>query len=343
VNADLTLQSTARKLLGQIGCTDAFTLEPIAGGSNNRVTRVDCGEQRFVLKTFFHDEDDPRDRFSTELAFTNFAWHQKLRCVPQPLSSDLASRAILFSHARGKPMTTADVGVDNIEQAMDFLVQLNAHRSKAGRLPSASEPCFSLADHVQLVDMRIDRLRRFAEDELAREFVESKLTPVWQHLRDSPELVGAADYKRLLRPEERCLSPCDLGFHNALCDENGHITFVDFEYAGWDDPARTVCDFFCQIAVPIPHQHFDLVINRLSAMLPAALKLRDRVTVLMPIYRIKWCCILLNEYLPGGRTRREFADATGDLPPSARSTQLGRARAALARLTESGILTAGAA
>ena len=343
MNTHPSLEPTARKLLNKIGCTENFALQPISGGSNNRVARVDCEDQRFILKSYFHDREDPRDRFATELAFTRFAWQQKLRCVPQPLSSDRAKRAILFSHARGQPMTAADVGVGHIDQAMDFLAQLNAHRNKANGLPSASEPCFSLANHVQLVDMRIDKLRRFAEDELAREFVKSELTPVWRHLKDAAELAGAAEFNRLLRTEERCLSPCDFGFHNALCDDDGYVTFVDFEYAGWDDPARTVCDFFCQIAAPVPEMHLARFISRLSDMLPATLRLHDRAAALMPVYQIKWCCIMLNEFLPSGRTRRQFAGAASGPTPSTRATQLDRARVALAKLTHSGIPTAGAA
>ena len=36
--------------------------------------------------------------------------------------------------------------------------------------------------------------------------------------------------------------------------------FIDFEYAGWDDPSKLICDFFCQPAVKAtcgrPHGHF---------------------------------------------------------------------------------------
>ena len=42
-----------------------------------------------------------------------------------------------------------------------------------------------------------------------------------------------------LPKETRCLSPSDFGFHNALLEATGKLRFVDFEYAGWDDPAKT--------------------------------------------------------------------------------------------------------
>ena len=38
---------------------------------------------------------------------------------------------------------------------------------------------------------------------------------------------------------------------------------------------------------------------------------RRRIEVLLPVYRLKWCCIMMNEFLPVGSRRRSFAsDAT---------------------------------
>ena len=315
----------------QIGCTDEISLHTISGGSNNRVVRVDCGKQKFVLKSYFHDAVDPRDRFATELAFTEFAWQQDLRCLPQPLASDRLSRATLFSYVNGRPMASADVDASIVGQAMDFAAALNAHRANAEHIPTASEFRGSLAGHIQLVDERISRLNQLAEDVSARDFVKAHLTPHWEQLRRDAEIKAGDELERALLTEELCLSPCDFGFHNALLDDRGQVTFVDYEYAGWDDPARTVCDFFCQVAVAVPEEHLDLVIRRISEMLPPSLRLVERVAVLMPVYQVKWCCILLNEFLPRERARREFASAAAGTPHNAHIKQLSRARAALAK------------
>src|SRR6185503_11886129 len=46
------------------------------------------------------------------------------------------------------------------------------------------------------------------------------------------------------------LSPSDFGYHNAVLADDETVRFFDFEYAGWDDPAKLVCDFFNQVEVP---------------------------------------------------------------------------------------------
>ena len=43
--------------------------------------------------------------------------------------------------------------------------------------------------------------------------------------------------------EDLQISPSDFGFHNALRTNTGPV-FFDFEFSGWDDPAKTIIDFF---------------------------------------------------------------------------------------------------
>jgi hypothetical protein len=107
--------------------------------------------------------------------------------------------------------------------------------------------------------------------------------------------------------DERCLSPSDFGFHNALMDDEGHLTFLDFEYAGLDDPAKLVSDFFCQPEVPVPlayHAHFIDRMERRLALDAAAIA---RCRLLLNSYRVKWTCIILNDFVLLDSARRAFA------------------------------------
>jgi hypothetical protein len=37
-----------------------------------------------------------------------------------------------------------------------------------------------------------------------------------------------------------------------------------------------------------------------------------RIALLLPVYRLKWCCIMMNEFLSTGNRRRSFAQDAGD-------------------------------
>ena len=134
-----------------------------------------------------------------------------------------------------------------------------------------------------------------------------ELIPVWQKVQASLENVSSD-----VQPDDRCLSPSDFGFHNAVLTEHSQLTFFDFEYAGWDDPAKTICDFFCQPKVPVSLDFYDVFASAIAACASSPEKVRARADRLLPLYRIKWCCILLNEFLPVDEQRRRFAGAEQD-------------------------------
>ena len=200
----------------------------------------------------------------------------------------------------------------HVEQALEFWAQINRHRSEksAQSLPAASEACFSIADHLQIVQRRIEKLSAIAPtddiDRTAQKFVNDKLLPGWRQVREKIENAAMAAKDQPIPTQYRCLSPSDFGFHNALQTESGSLVFHDFEYAGWDDPAKLVGDFFCQPKIPVPASFRTQFIQRIMKELSLPPDYQQRINLLMDVCRLKWCCIVLNEFLPAGAHRRQF-------------------------------------
>lgn len=299
-------------LLSTIGVTAPATATAIGGTGNNAVFRVEAGGRTFVLKRYFQHPGDPRDRFATERAFATFLWQAGLRHSPEPLAWSAEHRLGLFECIAGVRSTEPTPAL--VEAAVRFFNDTNAHRfsEAAHALPIASEACFSVREHLDRVERRVARLQGIVPgsdlDEQAAVLVREKLAPAWQRVHGAIAEDAALD--RVLEPRERCLSPSDFGFHNALVTPDGRVRFLDFEYAGWDDPAKTVCDFFCQPAVPVPIAHLEAFRSGLAGFDSPGF--RARVAQLLPVYRLKWCCILLNEFLPADSGRRTFSDPGHD-------------------------------
>ena len=112
---------------------------------------------------------------------------------------------------------------------------------------------------------------------------------------------------------DRCISPSDFGFHNAIRESNQIIRFIDFEYAGWDDPAKLVGDFFSQVAVPVPDKYFTDFVESIAHNFHDFQSFKVRAKLLLPIYQIKWCCIVLNIFLPTHLNRRLFSNPLIDI------------------------------
>lgn len=331
-------QQAVHTLADRAGLGPVRAVVPMAGGANNRVFRLDAAAGTFLLKSYFRHPDDPRDRLGTEFAFSRFAWDHGVRCIPQPLACAPAAGLGLFEFVFGDSLRGTVAGEAAVDQALDFYRTLNRAKADAGAdaLPRASESCFSLDDHFATVNRRVERLQSIVVggvvDLAAASFIESELVPAWRRVHASARTAAIAHGLKSDHPLEgpdRCLSPSDFGFHNALLANDGRLRFIDFEYAGWDDPSKLICDFFCQPAVPAPAHAFERFAAAVAAELSNPSPHVARATLLLPVYRVKWVCIMLNEFLPVGGSRRAFSRTAAE-QDARKSGQLAKARAALA-------------
>jgi len=297
-----------------------FRLEPLSASGNNRVFTLYCAGETLVLKWYFHDAADTRDRLGAEYSFLVHAWAMGLRCIPQPLGKDPSAHLALYEFVEGHKLEADQVDAGTVQQAAQFLARLNSpqSRAKATALPQASEACFSVAAHFAMVDARLARLvhmpLEISVDRAAAEFVRC-LAAYWDGTK-ARLLQGCVALG--LKPDialpasDRCLSPSDFGFHNTLLRPDGSLCFIDFEYAGWDDPAKAVGDFFSHPGVGVPHAQFEPFLAQALAPFDEPQRMAARVRLLEPISQVKWCCIILNEFLPTAARRRNFANPGSD-------------------------------
>jgi len=318
------------------GPTGELLLQPLPGGANNRVYRVRSEGADHVLKVYFQNPNDPRDRFRAERAFYEHLWRHNIRRTPEPCGWDEQNRFGLFSFVAGRKLRPEEVNEDTVAQALEFILEANQSKTAVppDSIPIASEACFSVAEHLALVGRRVARLQQIGTqtevDAQAAAFVREELSPAWERIRATIAAEAGSTLDQILPQTGRCLSPSDFGFHNALLAADGRLRFFDFEYAGWDDPAKLVCDFFCQPQIPVPASHWEHFVGRLDTAwgLPGALAQRARL--LLPAYRIKWCCIVLNDFVRTDHARREYALGAGASTDRKRA-QVERARALLAQ------------
>ncbi len=306
------LHTTISGMLPCLVSNDKIRIFTIREGGNNRLYRIETPDGNYVLKCYFRHRGDTRNRLDAEFTFATFAWRHGIHCIPEPLCRNDATGCTLFRLVEGKAVRSGDIGGEEIRQALHFFLDLNALRSHpdALTLADASESCFTLQEHISRIDERFNRLRTMTiGEEIDRqciEFVKGPLVAAWMQIRHRIESFVDYSADASLKQADRVISPSDFGFHNAIKTERGMI-FLDFEYAGWDDPAKVIGDFFSQVAVPVPAEFFARVADAISKATAAPENMLQRIHLLLPLYRIKWCCILLNDFLPVDGARRAFA------------------------------------
>ncbi len=334
------LEDAIAALVRDAGAGSIHQRTRLASGGNNRVFRLETDAGAVLLKHYHHDPEDGRDRAAAEFELSLFAWSGGIRCIPQPLAVDHTFHFAVFEFVEGSTPVAGTVGAAEIGQALAFFTELNRLRARpeSSGLRFAAESCFTAEDHLGLVGSRVRRAARIeacdATSAAARDFVEQSLVPRWQDVerRAAHALDALPDAGAILRQAGRCVSPSDFGFHNAI-RRGGDLVFHDFEYGGWDDPAKTVCDFFCQPKVPVGLEHWPDVVSALDAAVGFDSQLDRRARILLDVYRIKWCCIALNEFHPRDAQRRDFA-ADSDVTAQRRHAAIATAEAMLARIGE---------
>jgi hypothetical protein len=316
MNQRAELQVPIADLLARAGIdAKVGAVIPCALGGNNRIYRIETTAGAFAAKQYFRHEGDTRDRLAAEYAFLTYAHVAAPGATPRPYACNPQLDVALYEFVDGRRFRSGEIGLAQVDAAIRFFRSLNAKPlPAAAELPVASEACFSISDHLALIRRRIDRLL----DVLPHSDVDAAALDLFKRLDECWLQLSAGirdeahrdnlEFDTPLALEQRCVSPSDFGFHNALAETNGQIRFLDFEYAGWDDPAKTAGDFFAQLAVPVPTEFFDRFVAEIMRDFPNAERLSHRALLLRPAYQIKWCCIALNVFLPVNLARRKFAD-----------------------------------
>ncbi|GAB2861187.1 aminoglycoside phosphotransferase family protein [Pseudoduganella ginsengisoli] len=305
------------------GASEPLQAVALRAGRNSEVLRItDHRGNSTILKQYFSHQADTRDRLGTEYGFLDFCSRHGVTAVPRTLGMDKALNCALYALLPGqRPVELTD---DHMAQAAAFIASLNTLRDAEGadRLPFASDACTAVQTHLDLAQRRIDGLLACAPangssvsaiERDAHAFVRNTLAPAWER-RDAAARAALAAEGDLSAPLPRTaliLSPSDFGFHNTL-QHDDRLAFVDFEYAGWDDPAKLICDFQCQPEVPVSAAHGTLFQRTVLAALRDDGAIARRIAAVLPLHRIKWCGILLNELRAQDRQRRLHAGIAAD-------------------------------
>ena len=325
---------------GLIGVEPAST-ERLGGGQNSRVYRVDLpGSDRYVAKVYDRFTGRGRGRLQAEFDGLRFLWDNGERAVPRPVAADYDSAFALYQYVDGIPVVPSEVTESDIDQAVAFLLRLKglAGREGSGRLPPAAEACFSVREIVQNIRVRRDRLlelRGPASHEDLIAFLRDGLNPALEAVSEWCEstLEGQGlSVDSQVEAGERTLSPSDFGFHNAVRMAGGEIVFLDFEYFGWDDPAKMVSDFLLHPAMDLSNYLKRRFFARTTGGYDTLGRLAERVRTVYPLFGLKWCLIFLNEFAPEHLERRRFASDGPIDSREVQSRQLAKARRMLRRI-----------
>lgn len=314
-------------LLGQ----PADSAERVGAGRNSRVYKVCCGEAQYAAKFYFRPTADGRDRLRVEFSGLEFLWQRGVRSIAQPLRADTGRQVALYQFIRGDPVDASGASAGDVAQLIWFVQELKGIKAdaEARALGPAAEAFFTVDGVLGNIRQRLARLESLqaqgpAYDALRR-FLREQFAPALQVVGERATEGAGGE----LAWEHRTLSPSDLGFHNSLRGADGRLVFLDFEYFGWDDPAKTLSDCLLHPMMGLTAERKRQLaagFDRIFGLDPAW---RERVKGLYPLFALKWCMIMLNEFRPDQIERRRYVDRNAEGIHVIQMRQLESARALL--------------
>ena len=230
-----------------------------------------------------------------------------MRNVPKPVMANSQHRFAIYDWIEGSGIAHATAA--EIHAAARFLSCLSELRQRpdSGCFGVASEACFSGPELLENLNCRLKRLLFRDENPELQAFLEDKFRPSLKVISDWSRQQAGSSFDIELNQDVRILSPSDFGFHNALQTKGGDIFFLDFEYFGWDDLAKTISDFLLHPAMSLSPELKRSFVASVMESLPCQNDFEIRLKAFYPLFGLKWCLILLNEFLPEQLLRRRFA------------------------------------
>lgn len=310
---------------------------PVSGGRNSRTWKLCLASGRPVaLKCYYGGSGEALSRLDVEYRAFSLAFGAGLP-VPRPLGRDDAAAVALYAWIDGEtpdPRQMTPALCDQFVAMAGALCRLRAAAPGGCSWP-ARAACLSPAAILDQIDARLSRLREVAPGHPCgpglADFLEACFVPALESRREAffqgCQTSGLSPHA-ILSPAAETLSPSDFGLHNAILAPDGTLTFVDFEYFGRDDPAKLTADFLLHPAMELASAMRRRFVAGAAMAFCGSAGYGARLGLLLPLVGLKWCMILLNEFLPERLARRAFA-AGGETGRELPGRQLAKAGAML--------------
>lgn len=270
------------------------------GGRNSTVSKIELQNgDIFVIKKY--KENHPQ-RYRRERSFLHLLNAKLLSAkVPKLLASSEKDHANAISFLTAQ--TVEKPSEAHWCQCLKFVEDLQQIKEseEAKALPPASEATTSLQTGLGFTsrrrNLRLQWAKQQPTDNRVASWIESSLEVAFQTL--AKNTICHPAFKFTLRQEEMIISPSDYGLHNSLVDSDGQLVFFDFEYSGWDDPAKAWSDFFLQPHFPAPDSLRKQALTAWTLTLDsqAIQRLSDRLPYVYACCCLNWIYIILNARL----------------------------------------------
>jgi hypothetical protein len=300
-------------------------IEEVRKGGNSRVFKLVTAAGTYALKQY--PGDDQRDRQGAEARALAFLARAGLGRAPRLVAAHEGTRASLLSWIEGAAIS--NISDAEIAQFVQFQIDLDRAIDADARadIGPAAEACVSGERILSHIRRRYGPLAAFGEQLPALgKFLRSRFLPALTAAEKRARWIYAElgiDFAQDRLLASQTLIASDFGAHNALRGADGKLTFLDFEYFGWDDPLTSIGNFVLHPGMELTASQRSLYQNAILAHFGASHE--RRLAALLPLYALRWGAIILSDLLPDRVAHRSAANAAAGDRDEREARQLAKA------------------
>ena len=277
-----------------------INLKQIKGHGNSRLYKMKLSNKKINAIKYYPDKIlDNRPRLEIEYETLKFLRNNNINNVPKVVTKIENLNIGIYEWIDGKKLKNPKM--KDIDQAIVFIKKLKklSNNVKAKKIQLATESCLSAGVLINQIENKLNKLIKIkSKYKKLANFLDDTFIPLWLKVK----VIGLKKWpissrNKLLNKSKQILSPSDFGFHNSL-KKNGRITFIDFEYFGWDDPVKLTADFLWHPSMSLKKIHMNKWKKAMKKIFINDNDFYNRLNASMPLFGLRWVMIILNEFLP---------------------------------------------
>ncbi len=273
------------------------SLKLIHSGVNSKLFELKhFDNQKSILKIYPNFYNDKRNRLDNERRFLNFLEINNIKNCPRVYYINKEANFSVFSFVEGSKINNPKK--INIEKIAEFASSINKFKlNKASELlPYASEATFKISSLLELINKKsIQKKSQIQKIFKGSDFCEWFFKELILDLENTYQLVEEKFLGTSIDIEfDKIISQSDVGFHNLIL-KDGDLFFIDFEYAGWDNPMKFISDWILQPDAYFKSNNPLIFFEPLAKAVIKNINWKSLIKPYLLLYRLRWCMIITNQ------------------------------------------------
>lgn len=267
-------------------------IKKIKEGLNNDISiiQINQNKKKYILKKY---KNDKRNRLLRELYFLNFAKKNKISYVPKLYFYSKKNNFIILEKIDG--VFPKKINRDYISNFSKFIKKINKYKDKYKKI-YASDHFKNISDLKKSVSRRVNSnytLNKKNIDNIQVYKIIEQIRKKWYFVKNKKT---SLKFKDIFSNSNLIISTSDFGPKNVIL-KNKLFKYIDFEYSGLDFSIKYICDFLSHPDLQISINLSNYFLEKNMYLFKNVSLLQKKIEYFLPIFYIKWSCIILNNYI----------------------------------------------